>query len=243
VQIWKPGTGQDSARYLIPDSQLYFKRPRLISGTREFVWPIGVEGFRRSGSALLAIHRPIGHNTSTIQVINKDESRIELTGTFPGRTAKDNMIALIDVIMATTPEKGKVLVMPGIFPREQYVYVENYDFVHDAEDRTHSIAYTITFIREAVGDKIKNVIGKPPVPNPTAKKKPKGKPARTFTVKDGARTLRAIAQAVYKNPDKWRQIANLNDAYIQKALKPGGVQVNAHQLPTFRWPIGTKFRY
>lgn len=258
-EIWRPGRGQDPARYLVnPGSvrapgkhsagQLRHARPYIASGRQFFAFPVGTEGFRRSGQATLGLHHYIGGNSVDGVTIHYEEGRIELSGTLPGITAKDNMIDCINILRSQPPDPGLVLYAPGVFEREQYVLAETWDFNHDPDDRTHSIDYTISLVRIGEGTKVSDKPGLPPPPNPSISKvKPKGKPTRIFIVKDGARTLRAISKIVYGNQDKWNTIVQLNAGQLANWRR--GQALNAaynlptFQLPTYRWPIGTKFRY
>jgi|SRR3972149_4305063 len=238
-QVFSPNSGQDSSRLLIEDKFLYFQRPRLIAPGKTFTWPIGVESFRRTGNALLGIHRYIGDNHVEAQVINLDEARIEMSGTFPGRRSRDYMLALIDVL---TSVGTKILYLPGVFLREQYVTSENYEFSHGGDDRTHSIDYSVTFIRGKVGEKIlsrRQATTSSAQPSQT-KRNPR-RPNRWVTVTDGMRTFRAIAQAKYGDADKWRKLVELNDDIIF-VLNPK-LNVLESLIPIWRWPVGTKFRY
>jgi hypothetical protein len=242
TQIWKPNTGQDPARYVVTMSELYHKRPALIVGDQVFVWPIGTEGFRRTGNATLGIHHYLGDNRVDVHVIHRDEARIEMSGTFPGFTAQDNMVALIQVLTGTTPKKGKILYLPGIFENVQYVTVENYDFSHQEDDRTHSIAYSISFIRTDIGRRALDPHGQPPVPNPWIRKIGKGESARTVIVRSGVRTLKAVAHRAYGTPNLWHRVVLLNRNTILKYQKKRKIKIPSHKMPTYRWPIGTKFR-
>jgi len=238
TQIWKGNTGQDPARYLIPDSNLFHKRPSIQSGNAVFIFPIGVEGFRRSGQALLGRHYYIGDNDVDVQVVHFDEARIELSGTFPGITAVDNMVELTNLLASPTPDRGKILYLPGIFERIQYVNVENYDFVHDAEDRTHSISYVLSFLRTGIGRRIRDPHGTPPKPNPSVKKKKRARHAgRYVIVRDMSRTLRQIAHQAYGDSKLWGRVLELNEEPISKLI----ADVPRHQLPQYRFPIGTQF--
>lgn len=240
-QIWRPGTGQDPARRLIPDSQLFYPRPSIQSGNKKFTWPVGVEGFRSSGAAQLAIHRYLGENAVEVNVTHLDEHRLELTGTFPGRTSRANMVALRDIIMNKAPERGKILTLPGVFEEVKYVAIENYDFTHDRDDRSHSIDYTISFVVMGTGKKIKPRKGVPPAPQPTVKGANRGQPARYFVARDGGRTFRQVAKLKYGDDDQWRKLVQLNQQLISKATSKG--TITSAQVPNYRWPIGTKIRY
>ena len=237
TQIWRSGTGQDPARRLIPDSQLFHKRPSISSGANVFVWPGGVEGFRSSGQALLGKHYFIGDDDVDVQVIHLDEARFEMSGVFAGKTSVDNMRELKALLASPSPDRGKILYVPGIFERIQYVNCENYDFQHDPDDRTHSISYQIIFIKTGIGKLIKDPHGKPPIPNPKVKKKNKGKSHRKVTVQQGRQTLRQIAKFAYGNANLWTRVLELNETRVKK-LAPN---VPRHALPNHRFPLGTKF--
>lgn len=228
----------DPAKYLIRPSR--FDHPRLsIVGGAEFVWPLGIEGATISGQARLAEHFYIGDNSAVLQVMHRDDRRIELTGQFPGDTGSDFMRDLLEIVAAETPDNGKILTLPGVFPKQQLVVIENYNFTHAEDDPTKSWDYTITFRRQGVGKKIAAPIVTPravvPGTNKAAVKK--GKPSRVFTVHSGGNTLRAAAQIVFSNPNRWREIYNKN----AKALKKLGVPLV--QISTHRLPNGMKLYY
>ena len=93
-QIWKPGTGQDPAAYLVypgtinapgkaTPGNLRHARPYLVNGSKLYPFPTGVEGFERSGQATLGLHHYIGDNTVDGVTIHYEEARITLSGTFP----------------------------------------------------------------------------------------------------------------------------------------------------------------
>lgn len=259
-QQWSQNVGIDPARYLVNPGKvtignkhkpspgnLYHARPYIVSGSNIFVFPVGVEGFTRSGQAQLGLHHYIGGNAVDGVTVHYEEARIELTGTFPGITAQDAMVDCIGLLRSQPPDPGLVLYAPGVFEREQYCLPENWNFTHDPDDRTHSISYTISLVRIGEGRAVADPHGKPAPKNPTIKVRPKGKPARIFTVKDGVRTFRAIAKKVYGNQNKWHQLVELNRGELANWQRSTAIN-KAHglptfQLPTFRWPVGTKFRY
>ena len=237
---WKLGTGMNPAKYLIPDSELRYARPMLRSGSKEFVWPVGIETFRHSGNALLGVRRYIGDNAADVQVVHKDEARIEMTGTFPGTTAVACMIALKDVILAETPDRGKILFLPGVFEEVKYVAVESYDFNHSEDDRTHSIDYTITFVIMGTGFSFQtpNATGttttttSSPVVTATRPLSPGG---RILSTTGGASNFQHIAKIVYGNPDKWPKLVDLNQALF--------ATIPAKDLPFKLWTEGIEIRY
>jgi hypothetical protein len=184
-----------------------------------------VEGFRRSATSQLGLHHYIGDNAVDGITVHYEEARIELSGTFPGITSQDNMVACFNILRTPPQDPGLILCAPGVFDNEAYVLPESWDFTHDAEDRTHSIDYSITLVRIGDGRKLKDPHG--------------GAIRDVFTVKDNARTFRAIAKAVYKDPDRWNEILRLNGNTVGSWWS----SIPAYQLPTYRWPVGTKFRY
>lgn len=255
---WKRGDGSDPAAYLIDPGRvtgpgahsrgmLEWARPYIVSGNSIFVFPVGVEGFNRAGSATIGSHKYIGDNAVDGVTTHYEEGRITLRGTFPGTTAQPTMVECINVLRSITPDHGLVLYAPGVFDKEQYVLAETWEFDHAEDDRTHSIEYTITFLRIGEGRAINNLSGTTPQQNPSTGTTTKGKPTKVFTAKDGAQTLRAIAGIVYGNADKWTQLVDLNAGQLADWQR--GNALNAmyglpvYKLPTFRWPIGTKFRY
>jgi hypothetical protein len=214
-----------------------FDHPSLqVPGGDTFVWPLGTEGFRLTGNAQLGIHRYLGDDAAVVEVSHRSESRIEMSGEFPGKTGVLNMRALRDVLEAPTPEDGKVLRLPLVFTHEQYVVAENWDFNHAEDDRTETVVYTVTFVKTGFGKRVKPVKDFTPPPNPTRKGN-KGQGARTFRVRDGARTLRAIAHIVYKNSARWSELYALNKQALNKFHIP------FHQIPTQRLPLGFRVKY
>lgn len=249
---------EDSAAYLIDPGEvksptkisagnLAHVRPYIVSGSRFFVFPVGPEGFRRSGQAGISIHKYLNEVAVDAHVFHREEGRIELNGTLPGLTAQANMVDCIEILRSKPPKPGLVLHAPGVFDAEQYVVAESWDFTHDKDDRTHSIDYVITFVRSGEGKKQIDPRGTPPTPNPSVKGAPKGKPERFFTVVEGARTLKQIAFAVYKDTNKWTQIIALNQGSLASFQRSNFLNdlsnLPTYQLATYRWPIGTRFRY
>lgn len=228
---------EDTARYLL-DPGDEFRRPYLrIPGGARFTFPVGTEGFRYTGNAALGIHKYIGDDDIEVNVVYRDEPRITLSGTFPGRQGPAFMRQLLPILEARTPKAGKILFLPFIFPRLQYVAAENWEFSHDAEDRTRNVGYTITFLKVGVGSVIQIPGPDEPEPNPVEPKPP----PRYVTVKDGQRTLRGLAKKVYKDSKRWNRIYNLNKAKLDKFFKKN--KVPRHKYPTRLLPRGMKLRY
>jgi hypothetical protein len=225
--------GDDPARYLATPEAM-FERPWLSapgSDVDAFVWPLGTEGFRYSGSSEYGIHKYIGDDEIEVNVIHRDEPHFELNGIFPGNTAPANMRALVAVIRADTTDNGKILHLPYILPTQQWVAVTDYSFSHEEGDRTKTIAYTISFLRMRAGKK--QGTGPPntdPGANPTSGNDTRGDDVSVFVVKEGFRTLRAIAKKVYGSVEEWTKLFNKNE----KKLKDKGItrsEAATHQLP------------
>lgn len=252
--LWTPGSGLDPAAYLVdPGSvkgpgrhsagKLAHARPYFVNGNKIFVFPVGTEGFTRDGQATLALHHYLGANTVNGVAIHFEEGRITLSGTFPGVTARDAMIECKNILTMPTSKPSLVLYAPGVFEREQYVLAENWSFSHTEDDRTHSIGYTITVVKIGEGGNVLDIPGNPPLPNPSNNKvKPRGKPGRIYTVSASVRTLRGIAKAVYGNQSLWTKIVQLNQGQMNN-WRHHNLQITTYKIPTYRWPIGTKFRY
>jgi hypothetical protein len=139
-----------------------------------------------------------------------------------------------------------VIYAPGVFEREQYVLPENWDFSHEEDDRSHSISYTITFVRIGEGRKVSDPHGIPPPPQPGKKKIPKAKPIHIFHVRDGARTFKAIARGLPRLEQVGR-LVDLNRGQLAAFWRGEALNkrnhIPTHQLPYYRWPIRTKIRY
>jgi hypothetical protein len=178
-----------------------------------------------------------------VQVMHRDSRTIELSGMFSGLSGSVNVRDLIAVVTADSPAGYWDLKLPsGVLPtNEQHVNIDGYDFDHPWDDRTDSWAYSITFIRVGIGQKLSK--GKKKVKSPsnpstkTTKPQPKGKGARTFTIHAGATSLRSVAKLVYQNPDRWREIYEKN----LKVLNSLGIPL--HILPTKNLPLGLALKY
>jgi hypothetical protein len=234
---------RDSAKYVIGRAR--FQRPTLsVPKGDTFEWPNGVEGLRIQGSIGNARHKYIGDNADVVQVMHRDSRTIEMSGMFTGITASANVRALMAVITAVSPTGYWILSLPpggdkGVITQTQQVNIDNYEFDHAWDDRTDSWNYTITFIRVGIGKKItppKNVTTSPKNPG-TTRTTPRGTPSRVFTIHAGGRTLRAAAQLVYHNPERWKEIYNKNLKVLNS------LNIPLHILPTKNLPLGLKLHY
>ncbi len=239
IPLQKPHVFQwneDTARRILELDE--FERPYLtIPGVDKFVWPVGTEGFGVSGQADLAVHKYIGDNDVEVQIVHYDECRIQMSGTFPGHSATHYMRDLRNLLTRKT-DKQKILGLPGLFPRTQFVDVETYNFNHDAEDRSRSISYEISFVRSGAGRPVKRADLDDPLENPITSHGPKGDSIKIFRVRAGFRTLRQISAKVYGDARKWRRLWNLNKKELSMNMG-----FNLHEAQHKRLPVGTKIRY
>jgi hypothetical protein len=230
----------DTAKFIVALRR--FKRPRLRTGHGDvFVWPVGTEGVTISGQAKLGVHTYIGDDSAEVQVIHRDEARVEMSGVFLGETAPANFRALRAIIISNYDPDGLLLDIPDIFQFEQRVFVESYEFSHDEENIEEDFTYRIVFVNSGRTRKRlpspKTV--KPPA-NPKSKKG-KGKPSTSVRVRAGERTLRAISKQVYKNANKWKTLYNKNKKALNEFMKEQNVPFA--KLPTTPLPIGLKIYY
>lgn len=227
--------GGDTAKYIIQLRR--FERPRFwMPGGVEFVWPLGVEGLRLTGSNKLGVHTYIGEKDASVQVLHRDEARFEMSGMFLGETASDNVRILRDALASVYPDDGAFLDLPP-FQNSQKVYAETWDFTRENEARDDSWAYTVTFVRVGYGASVANPsTTKPPV-NPVTSAANRGTSPHKFKVRDGARTLRAISNILYNTTELWREIYNEN----VKALNKLGIPLL--KLPTAPLPLGMTLTY
>jgi hypothetical protein len=152
------------------------------------------------------------------------------------------MIDCRNMLRAPQKAAGLILFVPGVFAQEQFVLPDTWSFTHDESDRSHSIDYSITFLRIGTKKQVNDPTNAIPPPNPGSGSKPKGKPPHIFTIKHGARTLRAVAKHVYHDADAWPRIVRLNQGQLNR-WKKNHPNIPPHKIPTYRWPLGTKFRY
>jgi len=247
------GLQQDPAYYLVDPGdvtgknegspgQLAHIRPSISNGKDLYVFPVGPEGFHEEGNATLGLHQYLGDTESDGVTVHYDESRITLSGTFPGLTSQNNMVACRNILRGHQGEPGVILYVPGVFEQEQYVLPETWSFDHTADDRTHSIDYSITFVRIGTKRKLIDPGGTIPPPNPGGTVGGTSAPHKVFIVKASVRTLRAIAKHVYHDPDDWSRIVRLNEGKANRWIRHHP-NVPKYKMATYRWPLGTKFRY
>lgn len=228
---------EDTAKYLLdPDDD--FARPYLaIPGGRAFVWPVGVEGFEVVDQAELGKHKYLGEIELDVDVTHKGESTITLSGIFPGWTSTENMLALRAIFYADTPERGKILHLPGIFSNLQYVVCDREAFTHQQDDRTMDIEYSLSVVRVGTGKKSPNT--GPTQPDQGRKSTGKGRGTRRFTVNSKTNTLRRVAYAVFRNGARWTELyaVKKNASWFDKR------DIASHKVPDYPLPLGTVVYY
>lgn len=219
---------KDTARYLIHPSKI--KRPSIsVPGGMTFVFPVGTEGFEIRESAALGIHKYLGTNQIDADVIHRAETRITLSGVFPGWTSVANMNALRQVFYAATPQRGKILNVPGVFPNVQYVIFEDISHTHDSEERNQDIMYTCSFLKIGTGKKTIAAVGTSPSAS-------RGRGARKFRSNAKFNTLRKIGGKL-KIP--WAELYAVpaNAKWYDKR------QITSHKAPDYRLPPGVTIYY
>jgi hypothetical protein len=224
-----------------------FPLPKITGAGKTFVWPVGIEGFVRAGNATLGVHRYLGANYVDVHQVHLDEARIDMSGTFPGLTSTKNMRDLIAILVA---RGSKQLYLPGVFTAIQTVFCQNYSFDHAEDDRTHSVVYTMSFVRTTTTGKIDTKqmateqVGARVPPGP-----PQGavgsKPMNMAVTTDGMATFRAISDYVYDDPDKWQSLVNLNKKEFSTYNQDRGVPepIPPYQLVLSRLNLGTRIAY
>ena len=239
---------EDTVAFLVKDSARKYQRPWIAAGGLKFTWPMGIEGFRISGTITNSIHHYIGDNVARVDTIHFIEGHIEMTGSLPGLTSSGLAVKLIDVL---TVRNKKTLSLPGLLPKVQYVVIDNYEFAHAEDDRSSSITYSISMIRTGNVGASKGSGGGSgtsmafeaasgaPV---TAQRASGSQAARTFTVIQGVDTFRAVADRVYGDVNQWPKLVDLNRDTLLKN-NPSLAGVNTYELPYYRWPVGTKIVY
>jgi hypothetical protein len=225
--------GEDTARYMAAPEQGRFTRPWLaIPGEAAFVWPLGVQGFNIRVQPNLGVHKFLGSNHVEIDVMHVGEEHIRMTGVFPGLTSSYNAAYLKDIVLRETPEQGKILFIPLVLPKYQYVVVEEAEFDHVEDDRYHDITYTIVFFKIGVGKKTDAGLldTRRPVAEPT-NAAPRGTGDNIFVVNDTTNTLRTVSDEVFGTPDEWARIGRANKAFFEDNQIPDA-QAPDHRLPT-----------
>ena len=227
----------DTAQYILdPDDD--FARPYIaIPGGRAFIWPLGTQGFRLEDAAEIGRHKYLGEIELDVDVTHKAETTIVLSGVFPGWTSVENMNALRAIFYADTPERGKILHLPGILPNLQYVVPERQSFSHAVDERTMDIEYEFSVVKVGTGVRAPNT--GPTQPDQGRNNTPRGRGTRQFRANSKVNTLRKIAYAVFRNGARWTELYAIpkNASWFDKR------DIRSHKAPDYRLPLGTVIYY
>lgn len=239
-----PIAGTDEA---LASYAAYLQRPKTdfdlpylsVTGGEMFEWPLGVQGFDITHEASLGVHRYIGDIYLDVDVLHRDQNTIQLTGNFVGEEASAHMIALSQVFERETIPPGKVLYLPGVLNNLQFVVCQTLNFNHGRDD-PDEITYTLSMIRAGVG----GAVAAPardafriPISDSSAAIAPVGDSAYQYTTTDSVNNLRSISLTVFGTSDRWPDLYTMN----QRKMNELGVQ--AWDIPTYRFPAGTKINY
>jgi hypothetical protein len=229
------GSKKDSAHYIV-EPGVNFMRPWLaVRNGPAFQWPLGLEGFTLAIDATLGIHKYIGDNQVTVDVIHAGEERFTLTGNFPGNSAPDLTAALRTVVYHDSGRDGKVLWLPEIVTYAQLVQVAHFEAVRAEEGRGRDMTYTIEFVKIGKTDFASNP--NPVLTKPQPTRPPKGTSPAWFKVNGKYNTLRKIAKWKYGSASKWRAIYNLNSKWFIKR------NIKLAKAPDYHIPIGTRIYF
>lgn len=223
-----PNTGEESTRIILDYG--FFLRPWIGDEDGVFVWPEGMENFHLEGNAVIGIHKYLGTANIDATIQHYDEPHITISGMFRGssNTMINNMNGLRMQLIRSS-KNGKMLFIPG-WTRLRYVACEGYTFDYQTDNTGGGITYSASFVVTGVGTQVDDVARGRPKLNIGNK----GKTHKTYTVNTAHRTLRQIAQVLWKNGDKWKLLYDLNkDADFMNDWRPG------MKLPLV-YPAGSK---
>ena len=229
-----PSTGHgldtDSARYSARPGIDFFRPWLAIRNGLAYQWPLGVEGFELTTDPVLGVHRFIGDNAVSVDVLHTGEERIVLTGNFPGDTSPAQIQMLREVVRRKAPA-GKILFIPEIMTHAQNVQVGPSKFSRPEDGYGRDFRYSIEFLIQGLAGKTGAPQFQPDeiVTNAAAK----GKAPRTLKVDSKRNTLRKIAAWKLGSGAKWRQVFNLNELWFVSRSVP------LAKAPDYRIPVGT----
>lgn len=231
------GDENDSARYIAAPGANFLRPWLAIRGGPAFQWPLGLEGFQLVVDPQLGIHKYIGDNAVTVDVIHAGEEHFTLNGNFPGLSAPDLVTALRDIVYQPSSEEGKILWLPEkVVSYAQRVQVVHFEAARADTDRGLDMTYSIEFVRIGLLKGLESASasdqGKP---QPTKGKA--GKSAHTVRVDAKHNTLRKIALWKLKSAAKWQSIYNHNSKWFIDHSVP------LAKAPDHRLPLGMVVHY
>lgn len=209
----KTGDPNDPAQY-IKQPGVEFLRPWLaIRNGPAFQWPLGLEGYTLEITPELGIHKFIGDNAVTVDVIHAGEEHFTMNGSFPGNSAPLLMQALRDLVYQGAPAEGKILYIPEIMTHAQRVQVVSFSGSRTPDDRGRDAQYTIEFVRLGVAAGIKST-QKPIVVVPSTSTTSAS--VHSIHVDAKHNSLRKIATWKFGDASEWRTIYNKNQKFFVK---------------------------
>lgn len=226
----KTGDPKDSAAYLLTPG-VNFIRPWLaIRNGPAFQWPLGLEGYTMAIDPLLGIHKFIGDNAVTVDVLHAGEEHFTMTGSFPGNSAPALIRALRDLVYQGAPAEGKILFVPEIMSHAQRVQIVHFESSRQETDRGRDTAYSIEFVRLGVLNAISSMTT-PIIPVPLKTTGKTTKSTRSVTVDAAHNTIRKIAKWKLGDQNSWLTVYNANNKYFENNKIPF-VKSPDHRLPT-----------
>lgn len=225
------GDPKDAAVY-IQEPGVAFLRPWIaVRNGPAFQWPLGMEGYSLVVSPTLGIHKFIGDNKVTVDVLHAGEEHFTLSGNFPGNSAPALVQALRDLVYQDSGDEGKILFVPEIMTHAQRVQIVTFQSDRDPGARGHDATYSIEFVRVGLADANPNVVTTPSVPQPRTGAR--GKSTKNVHVDAKHNTLRKIALWKLGSTDKWRTLYNANSKWFIKH------KIQLAKAPDYRLPVGT----
>lgn len=229
----KTGDINDPAAYLVAPG-VHFVRPWLaIRNGPAFQWPLGLEGYSLIVDPLLGIHKFIGDNAVTVDVLHAGEEHFTMTGGFPGNSSPALIRALRDLVYQGAPAEGKILFVPEIMSHAQRVQVVHFESSRTDTDRGRDSSYSIEFVRLGILNAISSMTT-PIIPQPQTTTGKTTKSTRTVTVDAQHNTLRKIARWKLGSAGKWETLFNANERYFVYNTIPKA------KAPDARLPVGQK---
>lgn len=229
------GNFDDTAHYMLSPGTDFLRPWLAIRGGPAFQWPLGLEGFQLIVDPTLGIHKFIGDNAVTVDVIHAGEEHFTLNGTFPGFSAPDLVSALRDIVYQGSPEEGKILWLPEkVVNFAQRVQVVHFEAARSEQDRGYDMTYSIEFVRMGILKEIESGVapgGAKPQP------KPGSNTAFSTHVDAKHNTLRKIAKWKLHSTTKWRHLYDVNSYWFIKHSIP------LAKAPDHRLPPGLLIRY
>lgn len=231
--VAQTGNPNDTASYVLRPG-VNFVRPWLgIRNGPAFQWPLGLEGFTLSIDPLLGIHKFIGDNAVTVDVLHAGEEHFTMQGSFLGLSAPALIRALRDVVYQGAGSEGKILFIPEIMSHAQRVEVVHAEFSRAQDSRGKDADYSIEFVRLGTLNAISSLVA-PIIPTPQVATGKKAKSSKSIQVDAKHNTARKIARWKLGDATKWRTIYNANEKFYNNN------NVKLAKAPDYRIPNGTK---